>query len=296
MDVAVHWQPLRPERSGQDWRIQGRVIDFPVKRAGGQRFDFQLTGAAGPLPRRLRLSWYGGLEVHIGEIWQLTVRLKSPRGFHNPGGFDYERWLFARGIGATGYVRSGNANRLLRPAQGIDALRQRLATAIERSLDESPVRGLVQALALGARSGISQSQWQVLRDTGTVHLVAISGLHVGLVAGMLLWLGRWLWLHFGTWRLSADMAAAGLALLGACGYAALAGFSLPTQRALIMLGVALAAWVWRRHCSPWQGFSLALLGVCLWDPLSPLRSGFWLSFAAVAWILFGVSNRLRGVG
>ncbi len=248
--------------------------------------------ADAPVPRRLRLSWYGGPPVHAGEIWRLTVRLKSPRGFHNPGGFDYERWLFAHGIGATGYVRRSDGNRLLEPPRGIDALRGRLAAAIARSLDDSSLSGLVRALALGARDGISPGQWQVLRRTGTAHLVAISGLHIGLVAGLLLWTGRRLWLRFGTWRIDAGTAGAASALLGAVGYAALAGFSLPTQRALIMLAVSLAAWVWRRHASPWQGYSLALIGVCLRDPLAPLGSGFWLSFTAVAWILFVVANRL----
>lgn len=290
--VAVHWHPLEPPRSGKDWQVQGQIVDFPVRRAGGWRFDFRVMYADAPLPRRLRLSWYGGPPLHVGEVWQLTVRLKSPRGFHNPGGFDYERWLFARGIGATGYVRRSDGNRLLEPPRGIDALRGRLAAAIARSLDGSSRSGLVRALALGARDGISPAQWQVLRRTGTAHLVAISGLHIGLVAGSLLGLGRRLWLRFGTWRLGADTAGAALALLGALGYSALAGFSLPTQRALIMLATALAAWVWRRHASPWQGYSLALIGVCLRDPLAPLGSGFWLSFAAVAWILFVVANRL----
>ncbi len=248
--------------------------------------------ADAPVPRRLRLSWYGGPLVHAGEIWRLTVRLKSPRGFHNPGGFDYERWLFAHGIGATGYVRRSDGNRLLEPPRGIDALRGRLAAAIARSLGDSSLSGLVRALALGARDGISPGQWQVLRRTGTAHLVAISGLHIGLVAGLLLWTGRRLWLRFGTWRIDAGTVGAASALLGAVGYAALAGFSLPTQRALIMLAVSLAAWVWRRHASPWQGYSLALIGVCLRDPLAPLGSGFWLSFTAVAWILFVVANRL----
>jgi len=290
--VAVHWHPLEPQRSGKDWQVQGKIADFPVRRAGGWRFDFQVMDADAPVPRRLRLSWYGGPPLHAGEVWRLTVRLKSPRGFHNPGGFDYERWLFAHGIGATGYVRRSDGNRLLEPPRGIDALRGRLAAAIARSLDGSSRSGLVRALALGARDGISPAQWQVLRRTGTAHLVAISGLHIGLVAGPLLGLGRRLWLRFGTWRLGADTAGAALALLGALGYSALAGFSLPTQRALIMLATALAALVWRRHASPWQGYSLALIGVCLRDPLAPLGSGFWLSFAAVAWILFVVANRL----
>ncbi|BCX89829.1 competence protein ComEC [Methylomarinovum tepidoasis] len=286
------WAPLPQVLEGRDFVVQGRVVDFPRRLPHGRRFDFKVKSPE-DLPDRLRLSWYGGPPLHPGQRWQLKVRLKPPRGFANPGGFDYGRWLFARGIGATGYVRKSRQNRLLAPAAGIDALRMRLAQAIDRSVGGVPQGGIVAALALGRRDGIGEEEWRALRATGTTHLVAISGLHVGLVAGLLLGLGRRLWLWWGSARIDADAVGAWLAWSGALGYAALAGFSLPTRRALLMLAVALLAWRWRRAVSPWRGLDLALLGVCLLDPRAPLQGGFWLSFGAVAWILYVLQGRCR---
>nr|BAL54405.1 DNA internalization-related competence protein ComEC/Rec2 [uncultured Gammaproteobacteria bacterium] len=249
--------------------------------------------SAKSLPRRIRLNWYGGPQLRAGERWQLKVRLKRPHGFANPGGDDHERWLFARGIGATGYVRPDGPNRRLAESSGLADWRQRIADFIDAELAGSPYRGIIKALAVGAQEGITERQWEVLRRTGTAHLVAISGLHIAMVAGLTFWLGRKAWLWFGHWRLAADQIGALLAFPSALGYAALAGFSLPTQRALIMLGAALWAGLWRRRLDPGQAFGAALLLVGGLDPLAPLSASFWLSFGAVAWILYAVSGRLR---
>ena len=286
------WAPLPPAWEGRDFVVEGKVVDFPRQLPHGRRFSFTVDRPAA-LPDQLRLSWYGGPPLRLGQRWRLQVRLKPPRGFANPGGFDYGRWLFARGIGATGYVRRTPRNRLLAPATGVDAVRDRLARAIARAVAAIPHGGLVAALTVGQRSGIDEAEWRVLRATGTAHLMAISGLHVGLVAGLLLGAGRRLWLHWGSPAVSVDAAGAWLAGGGAFIYAALAGFSLPTRRALLMLAVALLAWGWRRPLSPWKGLDLALLGVCLLDPRAPLQGGFWLSFGAVAWIVYVLQGRRR---
>lgn len=291
-----YWQPLDPTLEGRDLIVTGQIADIPVKRPWGWRFDFQVEGGslAESLPRRIRLSWYDASQtLKAGERWQLKVRLKRPHGFANPGGDDYERYLFTRRIGATGYVRPQGPNRRLTDSSGLAKWRQQIADFIDFELAESPYRGILKALTVGVQAGISEDQWDILRRTGTAHLVAISGLHLSLVAGLIFWLGRKVWLWFGHWRLGADQAGALLALPCAVGYAALAGFSVPTQRALIMLGVGGWALLQRCHFDPWQILSAALLGVCLLDPLAPLSVGFWLSFGAVAWILYAVSGRLR---
>ncbi|MCK5640480.1 MAG: DNA internalization-related competence protein ComEC/Rec2, partial [Gammaproteobacteria bacterium] len=142
-------------------------------------------------------------------------------------------------------------------------------------------------------------QWEVLIATGTNHLMAISGLHIGLVAGLVYLLVRWLWVFAGSLALTvpAPKAGAFAALLAAMVYAALAGFSIPTQRALVMIAVAMGAVLLQRHVLPRQGLALALLLVLLLDPLAVLAPGFWLSFAAVAVILYGMAGRLspRGI-
>ncbi len=292
--VHWYWQPLDPTLEGRELIVIGRIEDLPVKRTWGWLFDFRVESQPleGILPQRIRLSWYGGPELKAGERWQLKVRLKRVHGFANPGGFDYERHLFSRRLGAIGYVRRSEANRKLAESSGLTAWRQKLADFFDHS-GKSPYRGILKALAVGAQEGIGKEQWEVLRRTGTAHLISVSGLHIGLVAGLLYGLGRRFWLMFGHWRLTADRAGALLALPGAAFYAALAGFSVPTQRSLIMLGIGLLALIWRRLVSPWQGLGAALVAVLWLDPLAPLSMGFWLSFGAVAWILYALCGRLR---
>ena len=292
--VKWHWHPLDPALEGRDLILTGRIEDIPVRRALGMRFDFLVDSPASQgLPKRLRLSWYGAPELKAGERWQLKVRLKRPHGFANPGSSDYERTLFSHGIGALGYVRAGGKNLRLAEAWGLARWRQELADLLEIQLSGSPYRGIVKALGVGVQEGISEEQWEVLRRTGTAHLVAISGLHIGMVAGLWFWIGRKAWLWLGHWRLGADQVGAVLGLAFAGGYAALAGFSVPTQRALVMLGAGLLALFSRRPVSPAQAFGAALLFVLVLDPLAPLTVSFWLSFGAVAWILYAVAGRLR---
>jgi len=298
---------LPPEQEGRDLRLQGRVVGLPLQRAELARLQVrvvQLEDSAGvsiPL-EKIQLSWYrapAGIEP--GQVWQWTVRLKRPRGLGNPAGFDYERWLFTQGIQATGYVRQGDEPRLLiRPllAASLDGWRASLAEAIDGYLQPGPANALVKALSLGDRRRLDAAAREVFSRTGTSHLIAISGLHVGLVAGWLWFLGQWCWRRFPALalRLPAQRAGAIPALLGALGYAALAGFSLPTLRALAMLTVALGGVLLAQPIRPVRSLSLALFLVVLLDPTAPLSAGFWLSFGAVALILLVLAGRLGRPG
>ena len=289
---------------GRDLTVTGVVATLPQRRGRATRFEFLVDGgpadAAATLPRRLRLAWYGRHPpLAAGVRWRLRVRLKRPHGFHNPGGFDYEGWLFRRGIRATGYVRDHPDNIALGDAAGprhaLQRLRQRLSRAFGDALVGSSYLGLLQALALGERGDIGTSQWATLRATGTSHLVAISGLHLGLVAGLLFGVVRrgWAWIGLARW-VPAPRAAAWLTLPAVLLYAGLAGFTVPTQRALVMVAVVLAALLLRRALAPGRALALALVGVLLVDPLAPGAPGFWLSFTAVALILYTVAWRPAG--
>lgn len=315
--------PVLPENvSGKNISLRGYVTTLPDYNNQRLRFQFHInTAMLGKkpvvIPEHIRLSWYRDfpLSVTVGRPMDLIVRLKPPRGFSNPGGFDYERWLFSHGIGATGYVkaRADPGQSLLldqhsrsQPSDplaksfmvSVNRLRQELRGALNTALTDSDYSGLVLALAIGDKSRISRSQWDVLRYTGTSHLVAISGLHIGLVAGLMYFLMRWLWAR-STWltcRFAAPRAAALSALGAALIYAGLAGFAIPTQRALIMVAIAMFALIWGRLLQPSQVLCFALLGVLLLDPLSVLSPGFWLSFWAVAVILFNSTGRIGRPG
>lgn len=295
-----------PGLEGRDLWLEGVVSALPEAEAERVRFQFdsvalQRNGTALTPPGRVLLSWYGTAPaLRVGQRWRLQVRLRRPHGMANPGGFDYERWLFQRGIRATGYVRPHRAV-LLQPQAGqfpLQQLRQWLRGRLRSDLGQRPMAGIVTALALGDRQGIGRDQWRVFSATGTTHLIAISGLHIGIVAGLVLFLVRWGWgwsQRLTLW-LPAPKAAAAAALMAATGYAALAGFSVPTQRALIMLAVALAALWWQRPLRPARTLALALLLVLLADPLAPLAPGFWLSYGAVALIVYGMGGRLAPAG
>ena len=215
----------------------------------------------------------------------------------NPGGLDYERWLFSQRIVARGYVRAEpEPERLTQDLRyPVDRLRQFIGEQFQTLLPSHSLQGILSALAIGERQGISQDQWEILNNTGTTHLMAISGLHIGLVAGLLYALAYWLWTR--SVRLprywAAPKAAMLLAWLGACGYAALAGFALPTQRALLMLAVVTLALVSARPLSSSHVLALALIAVLLYDPLAPLSAGFWLSFGAVAVLVYMLAGRRR---
>ena len=287
---------LPVELEGVDVQVQGRVVGLPTRSATNIRFEFAVEQGAGPAGvlagRTLRLGWYRGTVVPApGSRWALSLRLKRPRGSVNPGGFDYERYALERRIAATGYVRESPGNRELAPASGIDALRASLSDAIARAVD-APRARFVQALAVGDTRGLDDADWDILRATGIAHLIAISGLHVGLVAGFGALLARL------TYRLTPPLglrlplpqSAALMALVAATGYTALAGFALPTVRTLLMIAAALFAVLLRRAFVPTQAFALALVATLLVDPLAVLNAGFWLSFLGVAWLMWCLPN------
>jgi competence protein ComEC len=294
---------LDPALEGRDLVLEGVVAAIPEPLDRGIRFQFQVermrVGAhVLPAPGRVRLNWYNDAPaLHAGERWRLQARLKRPHGFRNPGGFDYEGWLYQSRIRATGYVRSDALNQQVNAAgaeYALQRVRQHLFDRLSGVLSGRALGGVVSALAIGERQGISQGQWDIFRRTGTTHLVAISGLHVGMVSGLVFFVFRRLWARLGRLPLywPAQQAAAVAALAAALVYAALAGFSIPTQRTVIMIGVVMVALLRQRHRAPGTTLTTALLCVLLYDPLAVMNAGFWLSFGAVAAILFGMNQRV----
>ncbi|MGH8402458.1 MAG: DNA internalization-related competence protein ComEC/Rec2, partial [Gammaproteobacteria bacterium] len=293
---------LAPALEGQDVQVSGWVASIPQTQPDYVRFEFAVERMDGRapgkgVPKLIHLSWSKTAVVPApGQHWQFTLRLKQPRGYMNPGGFDYEGWLFRHGVGATGYVVRDQAQ-TLGDAPRFPLLRARTAifSAMQGALPGNNFAGVAAALAIGDRSGIDAEQWRVFQNTGTAHLVAISGLHIGLVAGLVFLLVRFLWRRSARLcaRLPAPIAGALAALTAASLYAAMAGFSVPTQRALIMLAAFAGATLLRRHARTWDMLGLALVGVLLLNPLSAGEIGFWLSFGAVAAIFFVFSGRLN---
>lgn len=285
---------LAPGLAGEDLVVEGRIVSIPEREGPVLRFVFAPSDTA-RYPDRIRLSWYYPEQIpRAAETWRLAVRLKRPRGFMNPGGFDYERWLFREGIGATGYVRdTPPARRLPGPRDGILALRAAVVERIHEVLPQHRFAGIVAGLTVGHAGGVPDSQWERLRATGTIHLMAISGFHVTMVAALVLWLVGRLWRCSARCceRVPSRVAGAVAGFLAAFGYALLAGFSVPTQRTLVMLAVALGALLLRRAVDVPAVLAVAALAVLALDPLAVLAPGFWLSFGAVGLILLAMARR-----
>lgn len=273
---------------GRTLWVEGQVVGLPTQGERGVRFELaQPQSRRAELPQRLQLSWFGGPEVRAGERWRLAVSLRRPSGLLNPHGPDREAALLARRIGATGTVKHGERLGEAR-ASWREVVRQRLLAT-----DAYGREAVIAALVLGDGGGLSRQDWNTLQATGTVHLMVISGQHIGLLAGLVYALvaglarrGAWPpqvpWLH----------AACVLAMAGALTYGWLAGFGVPVQRACLMLAVVL---VWRlhfRHMGAATPLLLALTGVLLVEPLASLLPGLWLSFGAVAVLVLCFSTRL----
>ncbi|WP_104902890.1 DNA internalization-related competence protein ComEC/Rec2 [Pseudomonas sp. LH1G9] len=289
--VSAQWaldDRLRPPLDGQTRWLEGRVSGLPQQTDSGVRFELSDSRSRNArLPARIRLYWHGGPPVRSGERWRLAVTLKRPSGLLNFHGVDHEAWLLAQRIGATGSVKDGER---LAPARNAwrDAVRQRLM-----AVDAQGREAGLAALVLGDGSGLTADDWRVLQDTGTVHLLVISGQHIGLLAGLIYalvaalarygcWPRTWPWLPW----------ACGLAFTAALGYGLLAGFGVPVQRACVMVGLVL---LWRlrfRHLGIWWPLLLAFNGVLILEPLASLQPGFWLSFAAVAVLGLTFGGRL----
>jgi competence protein ComEC len=278
-----------------DERVEGvaRIESIPRLRGADISFDARVrlrprgpAGSRGARELRVRVISRDPLVIpRAGERWVMVLALRPPRGPVNSGSFDVERLLFQEGVHALGTVVPSRSNR--RISQGshtLVGLRERIARSIERRVVDRDAAALLCALSVGATGSMSREQWRVFNATGTTHLVAISGLHVTFFALVAFACARFFWRTLG-WRFlpgTRDGFAAGFGLCAATAYAVLAGFSVPTQRTLLMLAACLLAKAAVRHCPPQQPMAIALIAVLLFDPLAPLAPGFWLSFAAAA--------------
>jgi competence protein ComEC len=297
------------ELENQDIWVQGTVWSLPQQTARSLRFEFMVDKLCALTDlsqcdfsvlekrhQKILVNDYQNFAYVPGQKWQLQVKLRRPHGFANPGGFDYEAWLMQQQVRATGYVRANPDNLLLADGslpQLFNRWRFELARKLA-GLSAGTIRheNLVRALTIGDGHGISETEWDLFSQTGTNHLMVISGSHVALIALFLYRLSRFLYTrcHRCLVYLAAPRAAALAALAGAFVYTGLAGFSLPALRALIMVSLYLGGVLLCRQTNPINALCLALALILALDPLASQNAGFWLSFGAVAILLFSVDK------
>lgn len=287
----------------RDIVVEGQVVDLPQENNRRQLFTLSISKAYSAyepqnlfnsFPNKINISSYGDLRVKTGEQWRLLVKLKKPRGFVNPGGFDYQASLLRRGIGATGHIREGE-NKLLapQPSFSLDVLRYQLREWLINTSD-SQQKGILIALLVGDTSLVDKSQWGEMIKTGTNHLIAISGLHLGFFAIVGFFIGNLIgrfiqlfWYKYPSMMLGY-LCSISLTLF----YSVIAGLNVPTIRTLLMLAAIQLALLWQRNLRGRDTLLIALVFVLLYDPLASYDMGFWLSFGAVAMLIFCFSGRI----
>ncbi|MCF8064810.1 MAG: DNA internalization-related competence protein ComEC/Rec2 [Desulfarculaceae bacterium] len=280
---ALALSPAQP--GGRGVRLLAQVVRLDGQRVSGL-LRLSLASELTPPP--------------AGSRFVMRASLRPVTSLANPGGFDYAQFMADKGIHAQAYAgRSAQLAGLGRgnvpwPRSWLLAARQRLAYQIE-ALSPTQGRELLRALVLGQRGGLSGETREAFGVTGAAHLLAISGLHIGLVWGLAYALLRW---ALAAWpglalRWPVVKWAAALALLPAAGYAGLAGGSTPTLRALVMIACLVSALWASRPYRPSGGLALAALVIGLLWPESPLTLSFQMSFVAVAAILLAAAPLAR---
>ncbi|RBP50834.1 DNA internalization-related competence protein ComEC/Rec2 [Arenicella xantha] len=295
MHFSDHGEAMLPrEYQNVDFVVIGEVVGLPQQRGADIKFELKINRIASSLPlsqligRKIQLSCYRCPKtIKADQRWQFTVRLKRPYGYASWGAFDYQKYQFRHQLVARGYVRESSEAQLLGTlGRSVNGWRERLREQLEAHIEPGVGRSMILALALGDKSSFSATQRQTLQTSGVAHLMAISGLHVGLVFMFTSQLFAWvLWPFARVFiRVPRQSLVMWPAMAAAIMYSALAGFAVSTQRALIMLLVYVLCRLLVRRLSLTQVLLRAIAVLMLLDPFSVLDTGFWLSCGAV-WVI-----------
>jgi competence protein ComEC len=290
--------------------LTGKVDNLPIYKSNKVKFTFKVNELSNEVKvNKLLVSWYDNKqfqsenteyllrklpEVKAGQTWKFKLKIKPIHGYQNPGSFDYSQWLFRNAYDATASVKEAV---LVAETNSYDIkskfnlVRAKISKLIKQKFPSKRVQSLIQALTIGDKSLISFDDSTLFQDTGTAHLIAISGLHIGLIAFVGVLFGRllfWIWVNE---RVNRFKYEAVFAVMFSLFYALLAGMSIPTIRALVMVVLFSIAHAYKKRITRWQAWSYAMLVVLLIDPFSVLDMGFWFSFGAVATLMFSFTGR-----
>lgn len=273
--------------------VTGEVVGLPEYQPHRERFMLKWRHKY-----LIQLVWYGHYPwVKPGEVWQLKIK-SSRHLLENTPTFNYANWLKWHGFISAAYVVNKGINKRIKPhqryAQPINTLRYGLRWQLFKVMRHLSFHDILIALSMGDRSYLTPQHWQVFTHTGTSHLIAISGLHVSLLAGVMFFILRWvcscfIWI---TRRVPAQHIAMIGAMISACGYSILSGFAVTTMRAFVMILIVAIATLWRRKLVLLSGWLVALLCVVLLEPGQFSSAGTWLSFGAVAWLYYTLAGRV----
>ena len=284
------------------WKITG-VIDTPVATySNRQKFilrteTLERNTRTFPVTGKIRLTVSGkGPDLLMGDRIVFFGKVKSIRNFNNPGGFDYKRYMAFRKVYGTAYVSAQKLTLLKRHSETgismiIENLRRKISDLIDKT-GQGTEQGVLKALIVGDRNSISNDLRQAFNRAGIGHLLAISGLHIGIVATGAFLIFKVLLSHikFLLWHAWTKKGAVLLSVIPVFIYGLLSGMSPSTQRAVIMVTVFLAAFLFEREHDPMNTLAVAALLILVVHPPSLFSISFQLSFTAVLAILYGLSR------
>lgn len=284
---------LAPEFGRESMLLTIRVIDFPS--VSPQATTFQAVALEDKrVLAKMRLSWFEPpVALRIGDVWRLQLVVRVPRDTSNPGFMDAETRMLRQRIGAVGYVVDSRLNELkgAGTGNGIERFRERFLNRLQQQAISADSMAVLAAIVVGARHKMSTEQWERYARTGTSHLMAISGLHIGLAAMGAYGFARLL-LGMAFIRVNQVRLSLLAAVFASLGYAAISGFAIPAQRAVLMLVLTTMSVVALRGVHAARILVLSAVAIMAVNPLSMLAPGFRLSFAAVA-LLFWLALRTR---
>ena len=294
--LAVGWVSIfvqlllfvEPPNRAQNIIVRGEIISLVRSNSDWVSMDIRLlkTKNDNLLAKVLRVTWQHAPKVTVGDHWEWVIRPKPITSVLNQGGYNQQRSLLSKHIVMKGRVISGSL------IGHVDTPRSQIITRLTPLMMQLEHGDLILAVLVGDKSLINELRWSALRVTGTGHLIAISGLHLTVVASWVFILSQVILSRYLVCVSRRNLLIAGLlSALSAGAYAYLAGFALPTQRALIMLLLLLLLAAVKRYSSPWERLLYALFLILLLDPLSSLSASFWLSFSALGIILLTISQQ-----
>ncbi len=283
--------------------IEGYIISIPTTQRQLTTFKFRMTTLSGKkVSTSLQASYYRCPHpLKVGQAWRFEAKLRGIHSLRNPGCVDQEKQYFYQGILAKANILTSKQNHQLNLVNGhvpLERVRQFIFERLERTFKQHELYGILLALTLGITHQISAQQWQVFRATGTNHLVAISGLHIGLAASCFAKLAAWIWgrIPFGPLVIPIPYISAFAGIISATIYSLLAGFSASTQRALLMISFLVLATSSKRRSTSTSAVCFSLGVILLFEPLAYLSMSFWLSFIAVGLLIYGLNNRIAHSG
>ncbi|MFV0245418.1 MAG: ComEC/Rec2 family competence protein [Qingshengfaniella sp.] len=285
--------------------VEGRIIELDRSQSDAKRItlDQLVLKQTSPnrTPEKVRISLHGEdppIDLTPGLRVIVTAHLSPPPRASEPGGFDFRRLAWFERLGAVGYARTPVLALAEPERQGLDvriyALRMALSAAVQAQLD-GQTGAFAAAVTTGDRSALSRQTLDIMRDTNLAHLLAISGLHVGLLVGVV-----FLAVRTGlalipalALRVNARKIGAGVALAAAAVYLGLSGAPVSTQRAFLMAAVMLCAVMIDQRALTLRAVALAAVLILLLQPDALLGAGFQMSFAAttaLVWVFSGLRD------